>query len=276
MLDSQVMLLTEKTSRLVRDNLSFFVADNDNELFLKKFSELMIFIRIVENKVLKNSVYNFRYNSKVRNIFSTNIPSNEELEFMMISNPVLELLSTEDINKIAKNYDCSYLKPTEHLQIAWMKKINGFKVENSLIKVMLHKSSVCIQKTLINYDYFDLYKVTHGIFFASDFGNNDIGVFLDLKQINAVKSNLFMDLNFSLKSRHGDLAGELLICIICLKNYLTLEEEQLLVRLLDIYIVNEAIPFLDSIDDVKKNPNTYHYVLVLGMMGKIYEKYFKA
>lgn len=274
MLDDQVKMVIERASMLVKEGLSFFVTTEDNDLYYKKFSELMIFIDVTEDAELRKMTHDFKCDPMVMNVFSVSKPTNSEIEFILASNKILKLLSTKELYLKIRNYNCSYLKPFEHLQINWLRKINGIKVDNKDIERMLQCSSACIQKSLINYDYSDLYQVTHAVFFTSNFGREDLGDFLNLKQLTIMKNNIFIDLCFSLKAEHGDLAGELFLCLIYLKKYLNLEEQRLLLRLLNMYLTHEAIPFLENLNDIKKDKTVYHYVLVLGMMGKAYEKYF--
>lgn len=175
----------------------------------------------------------------------------------------------KDTVKDRVNFDNRELTHTLKSEIVMYKSMLNSPNLNDLKQV--YKNSLLGRKVpLINLNNNQLYTITHIIFYVSLLNNLEISQVLDSKEIEYSLDLLKTLIVFSDKINHFDLLGELLICLVILKeNDLNDDEKSLLIFNLELLLEKFVIP-TTKFDQTEENFNKYyHQILVMNILGRV-------
>lgn len=170
-------------------------------------------------------------------------------------------------NKYSRPY--IYLKPNEKLDRKWVTRncMNSFQE----IHAILNKSEVIYEDDLYRCNYLDLYNFTHDIFWGLDFGNISIESIFGFETIKKITDKAIKNYYFSVLCQHYDLASENIIVLLTILDGVDNEHKEKIFHIFNSYYMSIARPLLEKDYNFKENYEHYHMVLVLGILGNIYE-----
>lgn len=169
---------------------------------------------------------------------------------------------------LTQRYNDKYLKPYEKLDLYWKKDKN---INYHKIKKIFLNSELILENDLYLCDYMDLYSFTHDIFWGLDFGKVPINNIFASKTIIEIFDKAIKNYYFSILCHHYDLASENIIILVILLDYVDNSRKKYFYNIFNAFYKNVAVPFLDKKYYFKKEYKNYHIILVLGLLGNIYE-----
>lgn len=238
--------LSKRISYLLTNNWFFFSnfdSKKYNLSYEKVIGEFLVYSLITKNQEVYSRVLNTDFNEED------------------CRNRLIELSRKYRINE-------KYLKPNERMDISWTERRNISCLKR---KTMFMNSELLYEDDLYLCNYLDLYNFTHDAFWGLDFGRIPINTVLDLQTISCIFDKAIKNYYFALLSHHYDLASENIIVLLILSDYIDDARRDRFIDIFDQFYKNVVFPFLSNEYNLKKDYRNYHIILVLGLLGGIYE-----
>lgn len=163
----------------------------------------------------------------------------------------------------------SYLKTNEKLDRKWITRQNENCYQE--LHVLLNRSEVMYEDDLYRCNYLDLYNFTHDIFWGLDFGNISLNDIFEHDIILEIFNKAIKNYYFSALCKHYDLASENIIVLLILLDEMDDKCKEKVYRIFNTFYVTIAKPILEQEYNFKENYKDYHTILVLGLLGNLYE-----